>query len=143
MSRLIKITKSRNWYYSDGKGYDRVIKSTGTPDKVIAQSIKTQWDHERAMIRNGLMKKEDSVFGQRTNYRSAPGAMAIEVEHKFDTTIMQTVTARNLCHIIARLATLLKARSKKSDREVQGELRSAERVHLALEEARNWIGKAR
>lgn len=67
--------------------------------------------------------------------------MDLEVDHRFDTTVMQSKTARNLCQIIAKLSVLLETRSKNGDLEVRRELQSAKSVEKALEDARNWTGK--
>ena len=142
MSRLYRRKDSPNWYYTDGTAPNRVMRSTGTGDKRIAVKVRKHWDKQRILDKHGIIKEEDAPMPRSPKPKPVENnAMTLEVEHRFDTTVMQTRTARNLGHIIARLATLLEARSRNGDREANRELQSAKSVQRALRDARNRIGK--
>jgi len=57
MSRIYKRTGSPHWQYTDGGGPHRIQKSTGTPNKRIAQLIQAKWDEERILQRHGIATK--------------------------------------------------------------------------------------
>ena len=144
MSRLFRRKDSPNWYYTDGTSPNRVMKSTGTGDKRIAERLRKHWDKQRILEKHGIIKGEAKPMPRSPKPKlpeNKEDVMTREVEHRFDTTVMQTRTARNLCQIIARLAVPLQIRSTNGDREVIRELQSAKSVDRAFREARNRIGK--
>ena len=60
MSRLYKRSDSPNWYYTDSTGSHRLMKSTGTRNRHIAELIRQKWDEERILQRHGIASKKMS-----------------------------------------------------------------------------------
>ena len=58
MSRLYKRADSPNWYYTDSSGSYRIMKSTGTANRQIAELIRARWDEERILRKHGIKTKK-------------------------------------------------------------------------------------
>lgn len=68
MSRLYRRNDSPNWYYTDGTGRNRLMKSTGTANRRIAELIRTRWDEQRILERHGILSKKMTCNQLRDEY---------------------------------------------------------------------------
>lgn len=60
MGSIHKRPDSPFWWYTNGTGYKRIQKSTGSKNKKIAQRIADHWDNEIALNKFGVVAKKIS-----------------------------------------------------------------------------------
>jgi len=61
LSKIYKRKNSPYWQYTSGDGPGRIQRSTGQRDKKVALLIRSKWDHEYALVSQGIIIKKYTI----------------------------------------------------------------------------------